>query len=161
MNDFAEWMKKVGLRPHDVAEAWGVQDSAIWKVTHREASRLSDKNVLRVWLFTGGEVRLDPVGRAGFYPPKPKSSEEYGIALKAIRAAEDRRHLRLTEGAPLTLQQKKLRERDTGIYARWRKVRNFSQVGQGVRPDVRTCAPDREAGERKRWREEKSQKTRS
>lgn len=91
---FAAWIKSVGLTQHDVAEAWGVKDAAIWKITG--AGRTMGRDVaLRIWRFTGGEVGLDQL--LGVHSYKPENSAEHRMALRAIRAAQQRRESRRKE----------------------------------------------------------------
>jgi plasmid maintenance system antidote protein VapI len=87
MNPFAEWIAKAGLTKHDVAEAWGVQDTAIWKIC-RNGHRITSDTALRIWRFTGGAVTLDQLLLDG--TEMPDKSEEHQAALQAIRDARAR-----------------------------------------------------------------------
>jgi plasmid maintenance system antidote protein VapI len=87
MNPFAEWIAKVGLTKHDVAEAWGVNDTAIWKIT-RDGHKMRSETALRVWRFTGGAVTINELLIDG--SESAAGSEEHQAALAAIRRAKAR-----------------------------------------------------------------------
>jgi hypothetical protein len=82
MNPFGAWIEQAGLTKHAVADAWGVQDTAVWKIT-RDGYKPSRDVLIRIWRFTGGAVTPDAMLLSGEKPPE--HSFERRLAVRTIQ----------------------------------------------------------------------------
>lgn len=85
-NPFAAWIQQAGLTKHAVADAWGVRDTAVWKIT-RDGHKPNRDMLLRIWRFTGGAITPDTMLLDGERPPE--HSFEHRLALRAMQKKEE------------------------------------------------------------------------